>query len=66
MPLLQIELPEVAAGALLDAARAASLTPEELLIDALRALPLFQAALCRRPEMALSGDLSLPTETAHV
>jgi len=66
MPLLQIELPEVAAGALRDAARAASLTPEELLIEALRALPLFHAALRSRPEMALSGALSIPTENAHV
>ncbi|GEM_PF-6911617 len=63
---MQIELPEVAAGALLDAARAASLTPEELVIDALRALPLFQAALRRRPELVLFGDLSIPTEAAHV
>ncbi|ATS39474.1 hypothetical protein XcfCFBP6990P_13060 [Xanthomonas citri pv. phaseoli var. fuscans] len=60
----RIDLPSLAADALEDAARLAGIGPDEVIVDALRTLPLFQRALQERPESTL-GALLLSGSHSH-
>lgn len=61
----RIDLPSLAADALEDTARLAGIGPDEVIVDALRTLPLFQRALQERPESTL-GALILTGSHCHV